>query len=75
MESATAFETEATLTQKLIDQGVMTTAALQSLPAELAGAIGASLIPAISGLAGAVMDSMRMDGSHAGGLSYVPFDG
>lgn len=75
VESATAFETEATLTQKLIDQGVMTTTALQSLPAELAGAIGTSLIPAIAGLAGAVMDSVRMDGSHAGGLSYVPFDG
>lgn len=75
VESATAFGTEATLTQKLIDQGGLTVEVLKGLPAELSGAIGASLIPAIAGLAGAVMDTMRMDGSHAGGLSYVPFDG
>jgi hypothetical protein len=78
VESATAFETEATLTQKLIDQGVMTTTALQSLPAELAGAIGASLIPAIAGLASAMSSAAGISvpqfaegGFHAGGLRIV----
>lgn len=78
VESATAFETEATLTQKLIDQGVMTTTALQSLPAELAGAIGASLIPAIAGLASAMSSAAAISvpqfaegGFHAGGLRIV----
>ncbi|MBS7777706.1 tape measure protein [Acidovorax sp. CCYZU-2555] len=78
VESATAFETEATLTQKLIDQGVMTTTALQSLPAELAGAIGTSLIPAIAGLASAMSSAAAISvpqfaegGFHAGGLRIV----
>ncbi|MEG0003995.1 hypothetical protein [Comamonas sp.] len=74
-ESADSFAKEAAQAQKLVDSGQMTVDALQSLPKELAGAIGASLIPAIRDIASVMAAAAGLDGSHAGGLSYVPFDG
>lgn len=78
VESATAFETESTLTQTLIDQGGLTVEVLKGLPAELSGAIGASLIPAISGLVSTVSSAVGLSvpqfaagGDHMGGLRIV----
>lgn len=75
VESATAFEAESTLTQKLIDQGAVANDALASLPAELAGAIGTTLLPAIRDIAYVMAQAAGIDGSHAGGLASVPFNG
>lgn len=74
-ESATSFYDESSKSQALVDQGLMTIEAINSLPLELAGAIGATLIPAIQNIAYVMAQAAGIDGSHAGGLASVPFNG
>lgn len=82
IESSESFLSEAMMTQKLIDQGVMTISAIQSLPAEIAGAIGSALIPAILALAAgpgtvsaASIPQFASGGDHFGGLRIVGENG
>ena len=80
VESIDAFATEAEQFSAMVDNGRLTVEALESLPAELSGILGATLLPVLQGLQQSLAVALRGSRSlatdelpqYAQGTPYVP---
>lgn len=80
VESIDAFATEAEQFSAMVDNGRLTLEALESLPAELSGILGATLLPVLQGLQQSLAVALRGSRSlatdelpqYAQGTPYVP---